>query len=225
MIYVTGDIHADLDIGKLSVDRFPQQRSLSKEDYLIICGDFGLVWDGSKRELWWRKWLSDKNFTTLWVDGNHENFDYLPDFPVVNRFGGRVREISQSIYHLERGQILTIDGKRFFVMGGAASHDKEYRKEHLSWWKEEMPSKEEMETAIHALDAGGWSVDYVLTHCAPRSVQLMLASWYKNDELTGFLERVRQDLHFKRWFFGHYHTDAQLNEQFVALYNRIIPIA
>lgn len=52
MIYVTGDIHADLDIGKLSMDKFPQQRSLSKEDYLIICGDFGLVWDGSRRELW-----------------------------------------------------------------------------------------------------------------------------------------------------------------------------
>lgn len=225
MIYVTGDIHADLDIGKLSMDKFPQQRSLSKEDYLIICGDFGLVWDGSRRELWWRKWLSDKNFTTLWVDGNHENFDYLPDFPIIDRFGGKVREITPSIYHLERGQILTIDGKRFFVMGGAASHDKEYRKEHTSWWKEEMPSKEEMEAAIHALDAGGWNVDYVLTHCAPRSVQLMLASWYENDGLTGFLERVQQDLQFKRWFLGHYHTDIQLNEQFVALYDKIIPVA
>ena len=53
----------------------------------------------------------------------------------------------------------------------------------------------------------------------------MLASWYENDELTGFLERVQQDLQFKRWFFGHYHTDIQLNEQFVALYDKIIPVA
>ena len=224
MIYVTGDTHGEIDITKLSVDGFPQQKNLSKADYLIVCGDFGLVWDGSKREMWWRKWLSDKSFTTLWIDGNHENFEYLLDFPVVDMFGGKVREITSSIYHLERGQVLTIDGKKFFVMGGASSHDKEYRKEHVSWWKEELPSNEEMEAAIDALDANGWSVDYVLTHCAPRSVQLMLASWYENDALTGFLERVRQHLSFKRWFFGHYHMDAQLNEQFVALYDRIIPI-
>lgn len=224
MIYVAGDIHADIDIGKLSTDRFPQQRGLSKSDYLIICGDFGLVWDGSNRELWWRKWLSEKNFTTLWIDGNHENFDYLPEFLVKDMFGGKVREITPSIYHLERGQLLTIDGKKFFVMGGAASHDKHHRKEHVSWWKEEMPSREEMEAAIQSLDAIGWSVDYVISHCVPRSVQLMLASWYENDKLTGFLERVRQDLQFKRWFFGHYHTDVQLNEQFIALYDRLIPV-
>lgn len=224
MIYVTGDIHGEIDINKLSTDRFPQQKYLSQKDYLIICGDFGLVWDGSKREQWWRKWLSDKNFTTLWVDGNHENFDYLREFPTVDMFGGKVHEISPSIYHLERGQVLNIDGKTFFVMGGAASHDKEYRKEHISWWEAEMPSTAEMEAAINALDVNGWSVDYVITHCAPRSIQLMLASWYENDALTGFLERVRQDLRFKCWFFGHYHTDTQINEQFVALYDWIIPI-
>ena len=122
MIYVTGDTHADLDIGKLAVRFFPQQKNLTKDDYLIICGDFGLVWDDSKRERYWQKWLSDKNFTTLWVDGNHENFDYLSTFPLTDRFGGKVREITPSIYHLDRGQVLTIDGKKIFVMGGASSH-------------------------------------------------------------------------------------------------------
>lgn len=48
MIYVTGDTHADIDIGKLSTSKFPQQKSLTKNDYLIVCGDFGLVWDGSR---------------------------------------------------------------------------------------------------------------------------------------------------------------------------------
>lgn len=224
MIYVTGDIHGDIDIGKLSTDRFPQQRTLSKDDYLIVCGDFGLVWDGSKREAWWCKWLDGKNFTTLWIDGNHENFERLSQFPIVDMFEGKVHKISQSIYHLKRGQVLTIDKKKFFVMGGAKSHDKWCRKEHISWWKEEMPSSSEMEQAIRSLDMNNWSVDYVLTHCAPRSIQIMLAYWYENDELTGFLERVRKDLQFRHWFFGHYHTDVQLNEQFTALYDRIIPI-
>lgn len=224
MIYVTGDIHADIDIGKLSTDRFPQQKSMSKNDSLIICGDFGLVWDNSRRERYWRKWLADKNFTTLWVDGNHENFELLEKFPFLDMFGGTVREICPSIYHLERGQIYSIEEKKFFAMGGASSHDKWCRKEHISWWKEELPTAAEMNAAIDTLDANNWTVDYVITHCAPKSVQALLASWYENDSLTSFLDRVQQDLRFKRWFFGHYHTDRQLGEQFIALYDKIIPI-
>lgn len=224
MIYVTGDTHADIDIGKLSTSKFPQQKNLTKDDFLIVCGDFGLVWDGSKREMYWQDWLTEKNFTTLWVDGNHENYDILYEFPLIDKFGGKVREIAPDIFHLDRGQVLTIDNKKIFVMGGARSHDKVYRKEHISWWKEEMPSNEEMERAVRALEVNNWTVDYVLTHCAPRSVQSMIADWYENDSLVSFLERVRSDLNFKKWYFGHYHIDRQLNEQFVALYDKVVPI-
>lgn len=224
MVYITGDIHGEMDIGKLSNKRFPQQKEMTKEDYVIICGDFGLPWDNSKTDRYWMNWLSDRNFTTLWIDGNHENFDLLYQLPTIDKFGGRVHEVARDVYHLDRGQVLTIDGRRFFVMGGAVSHDKLYRKEHISWWRQELPSEEEMERGISALESVNWNVDYVLTHCAPRSVQQMLASWYENDPLTGFLERVRMDLTFKRWFFGHYHIDRQINEQFVAVYNRMIPL-
>lgn len=224
MIYVTGDTHANIDIGKLSTKRFPQQKGLTKDDYLIICGDFGLVWDGSAREVWWQDWLSVKKFTTLWVDGNHENFDILYEFPLIDKFGGKVREIAPSVFHLDRGQVLTIDEKKIFVMGGARSIDRDQRIEHISWWKQEMPSNEEMGRAICALEKYGWDVDYVVTHCAPRSVQTMLAAWYENDPMVSFLERVRADLKFKRWYFGHYHVDRQITEQFTALYNKVIPI-
>lgn len=224
MIYVTGDTHADLDIGKLSTRVFTQQKDLTKDDYLIICGDFGLVWDNTPREVYWQNWLSSKNFTTLWIDGNHENFDYLRTFPLIEKFGGYVREIAPSIYHLERGQVLTVDGNKIFVMGGASSHDKWHRKEHISWWADELPSTQEMERAINALDEAEWSVDYVFTHCAPKSVQGMIADWYENDLLTGFLERVRADLSFKHWYFGHYHIDKKMNEQFTALYQSVVPL-
>lgn len=115
MIYVTGDTHANIDIEKLNTTKFPQQKNLTKDDYLIICGDFGLCWDGSRREMWWQDWLTAKNFTTLWIDGNHENFDMLYQFPLEDRFGGKVRQIAPDIYHLDRGQVLTIDGKKSSV--------------------------------------------------------------------------------------------------------------
>lgn len=224
MIFVTGDTHANLDIGKLSTRKFPEQKELTKEDFLIVCGDFGLVWDGSAREIYWQDWLSDKNFTTLWIDGNHENFDILYEFPLTEKFGGKVREIAPDIYHLDRGQVLTIDNQKIFVMGGARSHDREHRIEHISWWEQEMPTSAEMERAVEALDKCGWEVDYVITHCAPKSVQKMVCSWYENDPLVSFLERVRTDLKFKRWYFGHYHIDRTFGEQFEALYNRVIPM-
>ena len=43
MIYVTGDTHGEHDFEKLVAfaERRPQ---LTKEDYVIIAGDFGVVW-------------------------------------------------------------------------------------------------------------------------------------------------------------------------------------
>lgn len=225
MIYLTGDTHADLDISKLNTTRFPQQKSLTKDDYVIICGDFGLCWSGSNTEKWWLKWLSQRSFTTLWIDGNHENFDRLYQFPTEERFGGVVRQIAPDIYHIPRGQVLTLEGRQIFFMGGARSIDRHLRREHVSWWPQEMPTPQEMEAAVRTLERHDWQVDYVVTHCAPRSIQLLLSPYFENDPMVGFLERVRQDLSFTRWFFGHYHMDRVVNEQFVALYQNVIPLA
>lgn len=55
MIFITGDTHIPIDISKLNVTNFPIQKELSKEDYLIVCGDFGLIWDKSNEEKYWTK--------------------------------------------------------------------------------------------------------------------------------------------------------------------------
>ena len=104
MIYLTGDTHIPVDIQKLSAKRFPQQKEMTKKDYVIICGDFGGVWDGSNEEKYWIKWLKNKNFTTLFIDGNHENFDMLYSFPIVELCGGTAHKIDNGIYHLIRGE-------------------------------------------------------------------------------------------------------------------------
>lgn len=78
MIFITGDCHSDLT--KFNTDNFPIQKKMTKNDYIIICGDFGCVWNylvESAYEKHWLDWLDKKNFTTLFVDGNHENFTRL----------------------------------------------------------------------------------------------------------------------------------------------------
>ena len=74
MIFITGDCHGDYR--RFRTDIFIEQKEMTKDDFVIVCGDFGL-WDESGEQKYWRKWLSGKPFTTLWVDGNHENYDLL----------------------------------------------------------------------------------------------------------------------------------------------------
>lgn len=125
MIYITGDTHADFS--RFEEENFPIQNEMTKDDYVIICGDFGGVWDfeiESMREKMNLDWLNSRNFTTLFVDGNHENYTRLyNDYPEKEWHGGNVHQIRDSIYHLMRGEVYNIDDKNIFAFGGARSHD------------------------------------------------------------------------------------------------------
>ena len=224
MIYITGDTHIPIDVKKLNTKNFPDQKELCKDDYFIICGDFGGVWNNDREELYWRKWLDNKNFTTLFVDGNHENFNLLNEFEVVDFCGGKAHKISNSIYHLMRGQIYEIDRKNIFSFGGASSHDKAFRKKDISWWEEELPSEAELEFARKKLEKVNWQVDYVITHCAPTSVQLTIDPDFKSDKLTDFFDILKNDLLYNCWYFGHYHIDRIIDNNFRCLFGEIIQI-
>lgn len=124
MIYITGDTHADFS--KLENDKFPIQSDMTKNDYVIICGDFGGVWNYIVESIYEKQcldWLDNKNFTTLFVDGNHENFERLYRYPIEEWHGGKVHKIRDSVIHLMRGEIYDIDNKKFFTFGGARSQD------------------------------------------------------------------------------------------------------
>lgn len=228
MIYLTGDTHGTIEIGKLSRANLAVERVEPGEgDFVIILGDFGLVFapDGqSAEERWWLKWLDEKPWTTLFIDGNHENFARLNALPEEEWRGGRVHRVSESVLHLMRGQIFEIDDRSFFTMGGAASHDRQFRKEGRSWWPEELPSEEELARADAALDGCGRRVDYVLTHCAPTLVQGRINPTFLPDRLTEYLQHVRDTTAFHRWYFGHYHIDREYDDGFCALYDCVLPI-
>lgn len=228
MIYITGDIHGDIDITKLSASKWPIGKQLTKDDYLIICGDFGLIWDLpnriSTREQYWTKWLNDKPWTTLFVDGNHENFTRLKEYPIVEKFGGKVQQITDSIYHLMRGEYYIIDNKSFYTFGGASSVDRANRVENVSWWADEMPSLQEYEYGITTLEKHDWKVDYIITHCAPSSILYNIFPYCYQDSLNQFLELVRIRTEYKAWYFGHYHIDKSYEHNNFALYYDIIPI-
>lgn len=225
-IYVTGDTHRFTDIQKLIDTKI--KTKLTKEDYVIIAGDFGGVWDKYGSD--YNKAALDKYdsfpWTTLWVDGNHENFDALKQYPVTTWNGGLVQHITDSVIHLMRGQVFTIDGTKFFTMGGGNSIDKMFRTEGLSWWKDEMPSQKEYETAIKNLEKHDMTVDYIITHCCgDKCLSKLMRSKY-HDEMNDWFDHLEDDfpLKYKHWYFGHYHLDKKADSKHTCLYDKIIKI-
>jgi len=225
-IFVTADTHSPIDIDKLR--KWTEGNSLTKSDYLIIAGDFGYFWNGSASEIFWRKELEESPWTTLFVDGNHENFDMLESYPTSEMFHGKVSVLSPSIIWLRRGEVYKIGGKKFFIFGGATSRDKDLRVPGRSWWPQEVPNMKEVHNAEKNLNRHNWEVDYVVTHTAPQLelINFLPSPWmrsYAVDSTTLMLQEFKNKLKFKHWYFGHIHRDLT-RENFTTLYHKIIEI-
>lgn len=229
MLFVTGDLHGlESHARRLANKFFPQNKTLTKQDYVIVAGDFGFVWDGSKEEKYWLKWLAERNFTTLFVDGNHENFDLLYSYPVTHWNGGKVHLINESIIHLMRGQVYSIQGIKVFTFGGADSIDKELRIEGKSWWRQEMPSPQEYEEGKENLKRNNWTVDYIITHTCPTSVLRLIEERFDVErqatEINDYLEAIMKHTHYKRWYSGHEHKDVLIDDKHRILYQDVIEL-
>ena len=233
MIYVTGDLHGNIDFDK--INKIP-----TGCDKLIILGDFGVIFDQVETDS--EKILLDKLQNTgveiLFIDGNHENFTRLNQFPTTKKYGDEVGVIRDGIYHLLRGNIYKIDGNSVFVMGGGLSVDKKYRTEQISWWKEEEPSYAEIERGFENLDKVNKTIDFIFTHSSPSKIKKYLSSSFiqngffdtkgSNDSYTEKLLDEMLDVKFKIWYFGHYHTNIMIEDdefgKFIGLYENIIPL-
>lgn len=226
MILVTGDTHGTYDYNKIYL--LNKRSILSKNDYLIIAGDFGGVWN--------KKTLDDDlsyytklPFNVLFVDGNHENFDLLNSYPVEIWNGGKIHKIKDNIYHLMRGQIFTIENKTIFTFGGGTSIDKMWRKEHISWWKEEIPSLDEIDEAKNNLKKYNNKVDFIITHSIDRKALynpklLLNGNKCKEYEDNAILDWFEENVSYKHWYFGHYHLDADLSDKKKVLYQEFVEL-
>lgn len=250
MVYLTGDTHAIFSRFKPFI--FRESETMTKDDVVIILGDFGGVWYDCPEERDKLNWLNAQPFTTCYVDGNHECFDryYTDEFPVVDFHGGKAHQIRDSIFHLMRGNVFDFEGKKFFAMGGARSHDisdgildetdfdnpfefeetvyrwrlegRMFRIKGLSWWEQEIPSQEEFDFAEKTLKENNYEVDYVISHCLPQDVASAVG-FTESDKLTTWFNKIllEDKLKFHRWYCGHYHMDTTVMGKFHIMCDRI----
>ena len=231
MIYVTGDTHGLIDVEKVSKYRFPDGEKLSKDDYLIICGDWGGLFFNNDRDKTVIDFWENKPYTVLWVDGNHENFDLINTYPVEEWNGGKVHFIRPTVIHLMRGQVYIIDGKKIFTFGGGLSIDKAKRQAYVSWWPQEETSYAECNEALMNLDRYGNKVDYIITHACPQSIMrnelCKIRGLSKVEcQTEKFLDIIIDTVEYQYWFCGHYHMDARIKAyNLEVLYRNIIKLS
>lgn len=132
MIYVTGDLHREVDIDKLykiaKLDTVP--------NIVLIADDFG----GGQYSAGPLKMAYNLNSTTgvfkvpviyslkiITCPSNHENYDTISMLPKTKAYGGRTVKLYDNIELLDRGYFFTIEDKKIFSQGGAMSSDKQFR--------------------------------------------------------------------------------------------------
>ena len=223
MIYVTGDMHGDIE--RFASKEFKQ---LEPHDTLIVAGDFGFVWDGSRKERRILKRLGQKKYNICFIDGPHDNYERIYGYRETIWRGGRVHRISGSLFHLCRGQIFNIEGCKIFTFGGGESTDKDIRSENSVWFKEELPTPQHMMTGAKNLDEVDCKVDYIITHEPPsvvkKAMQLRAGANIYTNKLNGFLEELNRSVQFRRWYFGSFHEDKIITNKHTAVFQKLIPI-
>lgn len=224
MIYITGDTHGDI-----SVFKNPKLKKLTEKDILIVCGDFGFIWDPhNPKEEKNMEFLKSRKYTICFVDGSHENFNVLNSYTPYRWKGGNTHKIAKNIYHLMRGEIFSFEKKTFFVMGGGESEDQDMREEGVSWWTDEMPNEAELKNANDNLRDANYTVNYILSYEAPAIAKDFL-KLHTNQAvhislLNTYLQDLMKDVNYYHWYFGSLHQDLNITSKMTAVFNDIYEI-
>lgn len=218
-IFLTGDFERNIDRKDWS-----KLSNTTKDDYLIILGDFGVLWnnDEDDSERFYKDWFNDQPWTTLFIDGNHENFYRLKQLKPIDMFDSIVGKISNSIYYLYRGEVYTINNLKFLCMGGATSIDRHMRIDGVSWWKEEIPTYHEFDRCMANAIKHAY-VDYILTHTLPYNAILSMDFSYIPCSVSKFLSNLAPMIKCKRWFSGHFHINKSY-EKYQILYDEVLQL-
>ena len=117
-----------------------------------------------------------------------------------------------------------------FTFGGGESDDREVRsaEEHGIWFKEELPTPDQLAVGAHNLDAAGLKVDYIITHEPPllvkSSMLLRRGLPERVNKLNGYFEELAKSVEFNHWYFGSLHENRLVTSKFTCLFDKIIPL-
>lgn len=223
-IFITGDLHGRSYISKLQKFNNVYGNQLSRDDTLIILGDVCVPWhdppDENDRKM--LNLMENFPWTTVFIDGNHENHDFLSRIKPTKYGENLAQFITPHVIHLMRDRIYNIEGKSFLTMGGAHSINKAMLQNQYNWWETEAPTKIERKICDNTIEKSTGHVDYILTHTPPakqlKEHAIATISPWKPDEYNLWLqEHIADKITFNTWFYGHMHDDRPWETKYVPL--------
>lgn len=151
-IMMLGDTHGSLRDFQAHA---PYMRDV---DLVIQLGDFGFVWDDREVVKKLDAILEEVDVDLWWIDGNHENFDFLKMLFDLTPDDSEPTSMTSRITYLPRGYRFELGGVKFLAFGGATSIDKHRRTSFGTWWPQESITDEQVERVTDE------AVDFLLSH-------------------------------------------------------------
>lgn len=216
-VYLTGDTHGSFE----RIYEFCQTQQTTRQDLLVILGDAGINYYGSRRDSLLKKILSELPVTIFCIHGNHEQRPTPAKGYVEQSFcGGTVLvqpEYPNLLFAVD-GEVYDLMGKSCLAIGGAYSVDREYRLARgWGWWPDEQPDDAIKAKVESVLERRNWQVDVILSHTCPlryepTEVFLPFIDQSTVDKSTEiWLAKIESRLHYQRWYCGHYHVTKQVD--------------
>ncbi len=225
-ILITADLHGSFhparDIYNYMIEK---QEPLTKEDVLIVLGDFGANFFFNYRDIKLKKKLGKYNITYFVIRGNHEErpsicMEKNPEAWHMEEFWGNQVYVENDFSYIKyaldtpaKYEIPTAQGNiiKTLVLPGAYSVDKYYRcANDLGWFPTEQCTKEEMAAGVALAQSDTWNL--VLSHTCPiiyepTDLFLSFVNQSTVDKTTEqWLGEIEYNLDYKLWAFGHFHS-------------------
>lgn len=216
MIYFTGDTHGSVS----EIVRFCVRFHLTSADTIVILGDVGANYDAGEHDRAMKKALGQLKPTIFCIHGNHEfRPSSIPSYKTKEWHGGTVwyEDAYPNLIFARDGDIYTMDGLRYLVIGGAYSVDKFYRLRHgYGWWDDEQPSAEIKAYVERQIREKPF--DMVLSHTCPfkyepTEVFLPMIDQSTVDASTEhWLDQIEEAIEYQAWFCGHWHVNKRIDK-------------
>ena len=216
MIYITGDIHGQLD----PIYDLYQKYKPTADDVIVILGDVGVNYYGDSKDRNIKQQMQELGCTFFCIHGNHENRPLnIPSYKDKEWHGGHVyyEDDFPNLLFPADGDIFELEGKKCIVIGGAYSVDKYHRLlKGYHWWIDEQPSEATKHYVEQQLSKH--KIDIIFSHTCPSKytpIECFLSGIDQSkvdDSTEQWLDIIEDNIEYQAWYVGHWHTNKDIDK-------------